>query len=141
LRIAAIAGPAELIDRLVARRILGPGWTSRMLQQILHDLLTNATAVSEVNDARRMYGARQRSLVAALAANGYPIRTPDGINLWMPVNDERNAVVQLAAAGIRVAAGTPFLVSPGGQFIRVTAGLVRDDFAAVAALLADAARA
>jgi aspartate/methionine/tyrosine aminotransferase len=45
-------------------------------------------------------------------------------------------VVQLAAAGVRVAAGTPFLSSPGGQYIRVTVGQIRDDFESVGALLA-----
>ena len=59
----------------------------------------------------------------------------------MRVDDERNAVVQLAAAGIRVAAGTPFLTVPGGQFVRVTVGQVRDDFDTVGALLATASRA
>lgn len=141
LRIAAVGGPTELVERIVARRILGPGWTSRMLQTILHDLLTNSTTVAEVADARRMYRARQRALTGALATHGYEIRMPDGINLWMPVEDERNAVVQLAAAGIRVAAGTPFLTSPGGQFIRVTTGRLHEDFAGVAGLLAAAARA
>ena len=56
--------------------------------------------------------------------------------------------MRLAAAGIRVAAGTPFqagqagqggLTAPGGHFVRVTAGLVRDDFDSVAASLASAA--
>ncbi len=141
LRIAAVGGPVELVDRIVARRILGPGWTSRMLQHILHDLLTDATTIAEVSDARRVYRARQRALTTALARNDFDIRMPDGINLWMPVDDERNAVVQLAAAGIRVAAGTAFLASAGEQYIRVTAGLVRDDFGSVAEHLAAAARA
>jgi hypothetical protein len=65
----------------------------------------------------------------------------DGINLWLRVAAERDAVVQLAAAGIRVAAGTPFLASPGGQFIRVTVGQIRDDFDSVGAQLAAAAGA
>jgi DNA-binding transcriptional MocR family regulator len=141
LRIAAVGGPQALIDRLVARRLLGPGWTSRMLQSILHDMLTSAQTIDEVSDARRVYRGRQRALTEALAENGYRAHLPDGINLWMNVDDERNAVVQLAAAGIRVAAGTPFLAAAGGQFIRVTAGLVRDDFDAVARHLAAATRA
>src|SRR5690606_3468970 len=37
LRIAALGGPADLVDKVVARRMLGPGWTSRMLQTLLHD--------------------------------------------------------------------------------------------------------
>ncbi|MCU1508051.1 MAG: GntR family transcriptional regulator [Glaciihabitans sp.] len=141
LRIAAIGGPAQLVDRIVARRILGPAWTSRMLQTILYDLLTDATSVAQVSDARRTYHGRQRDLNAALASHGVVMPIPDGINLWMRVDDERNAVVQLAAAGIRVAAGTPFLASPGEQFIRVTAGQVRAEFESVGALLAAATTA
>jgi DNA-binding transcriptional MocR family regulator len=141
LRIAALGGPTELIDQLVSRRILGPGWTSRMLQTILLDLLTNSTSVSEVSDARRVYRARQRKLSEALTAHGVDTPVADGVNTWLEVRDERSAVVQLAAAGIRVAAGTPFLATTGGNFIRVTAGFVRTDFDAVAAQLAAAVRA
>jgi DNA-binding transcriptional MocR family regulator len=141
LRIAAIGGPQEFMDRLIARRILGPGWTSRMLQTILYDLLTDEVTVGQVSDARRIYRERQLALADALERHGYEIGASDGINLWMRVDDERNAVVQLAAAGIRVAAGTPFLTVPGGQFVRVTVGQVRDDFDTVGALLATASHA
>ncbi len=141
LRIAAVGGPTELIEQLVARRILGPGWTSRMLQTMLHDLLTNATSVSEVSDARRMYRARQRRLAEALGTHDVTLPPSDGINTWLRVADERAAIVQLAAAGIRVAAGTPFQASPDGSFVRVTAGLVRGDFDSVAETLAGASRA
>ncbi len=140
LRIAAIGGPTEIIDQLVARRILGPGWTSRMLQTILHDLLTDSTSISEVNDARRIYRSRQKRLSEALAAHGVTLPPSDGINTWLEVADERSAIVQLAAAGIRVAAGTPFEASTSGNFVRVTAGLVSRDFDSIAELLATAAR-
>jgi DNA-binding transcriptional MocR family regulator len=112
-----------------------------MLQTILLDLLTNSTSVSEVSDARRVYRARQRRLADALAAHDVHVPVADGVNTWLEVRDERSAVVQLAAAGIRVAAGTPFLATSGGNFIRVTAGFVRGDFDAVAAQLAAAVRA
>ena len=141
LRIAALGGPIELIERLVARRILGPGWTSRMLQTILHDLLTDSTSISQVNDARRIYRSRQRRLSEALTAYGVSLPSSDGINTWLEVADERAAIVQLAAAGIRVAAGTPFEASTSGNFVRVTAGLVRSDFDSIAKHLAAAARA
>ena len=141
LRIAALGGPIELIERLVARRILGPGWTSRMLQTILHDLLTDSTSISQVNDARRIYRSRQRRLSEALTVYGVSLPSSDGINTWLEVADERAAIVQLAAAGIRVAAGTPFEASTSGNFVRVTAGLVRSDFDSVAKHLAAAARA
>jgi len=144
LRIAAVGGPRDLIDRLVARRILGPGWTSRMLQTVLFDLLTDPTTIAGLDAARDTYRSRQQALTGALATHGVLVAVPDGINLWLPVGDERDAVVQLAAAGIRVAAGTPFVAGPGGgelDHVRVTVGHVRDDVDSVAALLASAARA
>lgn len=141
LRIAAVGGPKDFMDRFIARRILGPGWTSRMLQTILYDLLTDSVTVAQVAHARASYHQRQVAVAEALHANGWDVGQADGINLWLRVDDERDAVVQLAAAGIRVAAGTPFLTSPGGQFIRVTVGQVRDDFASVGALLAAAGTA
>lgn len=152
LRIAAMGGPRELIDRTMARRMLGPGWTSRLLQSILLDLLTDGAAIDAVAEARRAYYTRQRALGDALRARGVPVMHADGINLWMPVLSERSTLVQLAAAGIRVAGGTPFLAAangspvagapraPEGEFVRVTVGVVREDAASVADALASAAR-
>ncbi|PJJ63649.1 PLP-dependent aminotransferase family protein [Compostimonas suwonensis] len=141
LRIAALGGPAALVDRIVARRILGPGWTSRILQEVLHDLLTAGRSIDEVGEARRVYYARQRSLVLAAAAHGLTIAPADGINAWVRVDDERRTLVQLAAAGIRVAAGSPFLMteSPRAQYVRVTAGMIREDAATIGHALASAA--
>jgi DNA-binding transcriptional MocR family regulator len=142
LRIAALGGPARLVDRVVARRMLGPGWTSRMLQRILYDLLTDGQSIDEVAEARRQYYTRQRAVAAALADHGVLPARSDGINTWLPIADERSTLVQLAAAGIRVAAGSAFMATdaPGAPaFVRVTVGMVRDDAAEVAAALAAAA--
>ena len=94
----------------------------------------------------------QRALGDALRARGVPVAPADGINVWVPVLSERSALVQLAAAGIRVAAGTPFLAAsdsadaangsrsrPGGDFVRVTVGVLRDGTDEVADALATAA--
>ena len=142
LRIAALGGPAELVDRIVARRILGPGWTSRMLQAILHDLLTHPESRAEVDHARDVYHQRQHELSTQLSKNGRPRIVADGINAWLPVADERTTTVQLAAAGIRVAEGAPFR-APGAvssQFIRVTAGMLTADIQGPAAALASSAQ-
>ncbi|MDH6235298.1 aminotransferase class I/II-fold pyridoxal phosphate-dependent enzyme [Cryobacterium sp. CG_9.6] len=140
LRIAALGGPAQLIDPIVARRMLGPGWTSRMLQTILHDLLTNSDSITQVSEARRRYFARQRALTEELARQGLVVPQADGINAWLPVRDERDAIVRLAASGIRVAGGSPFMAAEGGPaFIRVTAGALPADSAPVAAALVAAA--
>ncbi len=147
LRIAALGGPSRLVDRVVARRRLGPGWTSRMIQRLLLALLTGEPGMTAVAEARRVYHARQQRLVRALGAHGVVVQPGDGVNLWLPVASERAAGVHLAAAGIRVAPGSPFLVAepPGaglrGPHVRITAGLVHTDVDAVGAALADAARA
>ncbi|WP_158373698.1 PLP-dependent aminotransferase family protein, partial [Cellulosimicrobium cellulans] len=155
LRIAAVGGPAAVLDRVVARRMLGPGWTSRLLQHVLADLLDDGDALAAVAQARRTYYARQRALTTALAAHGVEVRPGDGINLWVPVADEATALVRLAAAGIRVAPGAPFRattgpgaaadVEQGGSgHVRVTVGALAggpDEVTRVATALALAAGA
>lgn len=144
LRIAALGGPSALVDRIIARRMLGPGWTSRMLQTILLDLLTAAQSLDEVSEARRQYFGRQRDLVSRLAARDVPVAAPDGINLWLPVRDERAALLHLATVGIRVAAGSVFLAAGAvpAPHVRVTSGLVTAaEVDEVAAALADAVHA
>lgn len=153
LRIAALGGPRPLVERIMARRMLGPGWTSRMLQTILLDLLTDGASIDAVAEARRQYYTRQRALGDALRERGIAVAPADGINMWVPVLSERSALVQLAAAGIRVAAGTPFLAASDaatsgngarsrrdGEFVRVTVGVLRDGADEVADALATAAQ-
>ena len=140
LRMAALGGPAALIDPIVSRRMLGPGWTSRMLQAILHDLLTTGDSMARVSEARHIYFARQRALADALHEFGLDVLQADGINTWLPVQNEQGALVRLSASGIRVAGGSPFLATEGGPaFIRVTAGALPDDVRPVAEALAAAA--
>ncbi len=140
LRIGALGGPRPLVDRIVSRRLLGPGWTSRMTQAVLHRLLTEEASVGAVNGARDAYAARQRRFAGAMTAAGMPFEVGDGINVWVPVPDERAAIVRLAAAGIRVAPGTPFQLS-GEPHIRVTVGAISGDPGPIAAAIVDAARA
>lgn len=142
LRIAALGGTASHINAIEARRMLGPGWTSRMLQTILYDLLTSSESIAEVSDARRVYFSRQRALTEALREFGMDVRQADGINTWIPVDDEQGAILQLAARGIRVAGGTPFFAAESDEaYIRVTAGAISGDVSAVARALAAAASA
>ncbi len=150
LRIAAVGGPAAVLDRVVARRMLGPGWTSRLLQHVLADLLDDGEALAAVAQARRTYYARQRALTTALAERGVEVQPGDGINLWVPVADEATALVRLAAAGIRVAPGRPFRAGEvaddavGSGHVRVTVGALAggpDEVTRVATALALAAGA
>jgi len=141
LRIGALGGPRDLVDRVVAHRLLGPGWTSRMMQAILYELLTDDSSIAQVTAARAAYAQRQREFTAAMGERGIELRAGDGLNAWLPVAGERAATVHLAAAGIRVAPGTPFQHGRGLPHVRVTVGLMRQDVDTIATVLASAARA
>jgi DNA-binding transcriptional MocR family regulator len=140
LRLAAVGGPSDMITAVTDRRLLGPGWSSRLLQAVLVDLLTDPATVAGVVEARRQYARRRSALLAALAARGVAASADDGINLWMEVADQQMAMLALAAHGIAVAPGAPFMVTPlPVDHIRITVGLVRDGFDELADLLAEAA--
>ncbi|SDT43464.1 aminotransferase class I/II-fold pyridoxal phosphate-dependent enzyme [Actinoplanes derwentensis] len=142
LRLAAISGPATVLDPILERRLLGQGWTSRLLQHLLLTLLTDPPSISAVAAARDEYARRRHLITSGLAAAGIELPPGEGINLWLPVADEQAALLSLASAGIGAAAGTAFTVGPGTPpHLRITVGLVTDDHAAVADRLAEAARA
>ncbi|WP_245997435.1 aminotransferase-like domain-containing protein [Nocardia pseudobrasiliensis] len=144
LRLAVVAGPADILDPVVERRMLGPGWSSRLLQRVLLHMLTDDAARTAVADARNAYRERAEALRKALARQGISIPRPDGINMWLPVADENAAMVSLAAAGIKAAPGGPFEVTdhPSSDHLRVTiAAVPHGEIASVAAHLASAATA
>ena len=146
LRTAAVGGPADVLDPLMARRMLGPGWTSRLLQAALVELLTDPAAIAAVTRARSAYATRSLAVRAGLASYGVTSTPGDGINAWVEVVDERAAVLSLAAQGIRVSPGAPFEL-PGalGDHVRVTTGVMDehdvDQLALVISALATAAQA
>jgi DNA-binding transcriptional MocR family regulator len=141
LRLAAMSGPEALMADVRHLRQLGQGWSSRLLQRVLLDLLTDDQSRAEVARARDEYARRREAFVGALAAREVEVGGDDGLNLWVPVYDESAALVRLASRGIGVAPGTPFNVLPGAQgHVRVTVGLVTADLAAVADEVAAAAR-
>jgi DNA-binding transcriptional MocR family regulator len=124
LRLGAIGGAGEVVDAVTARRLIGPGWSSRILQAVLVAMLGDRRTVSTVERARAAYAERRGALAQALAQRGVPTTGTDGINLWVPVTDERSALITLAAQGIGVAPGAPFLVLPEPDHLRITIGLV-----------------
>ncbi len=124
LRLAAVGGASAVVEAVAARRLIGPGWSSRILQAVLVALLDDPVAVDQVRTARATYAERRTMFTAAMADRGVHVGGGDGINQWVPVSDERSAVVALAAQGIGVAPGLPFQVRPDGDHLRVTTGLV-----------------
>ncbi len=137
LRVAALGGPEHLVSRVETRRSLGPWWVPRLIQHALAELLTDGESIAEVAAARAAYASRQRRFALAYrdalgSRNGGPLAF-DGINAWLAVDDERSAVVRLAASGIRVAAGSAFYRDQATvsrdrrDRIRVTVGMLSGD--------------
>ncbi|GAB2669208.1 aminotransferase class I/II-fold pyridoxal phosphate-dependent enzyme [Gordonia jinhuaensis] len=128
LRLSMVGGPERVLDPVVDRRMLGPGWTSRLLQRLLLVMLSDEGSLSAVEAARDTYRSRSARLIAALADRGVDLAPADGINLWLPVRDESAALVSLAAAGIKVAPGGPFRVDePREDHVRVTFAALADE--------------
>ncbi|MGH9135533.1 MAG: PLP-dependent aminotransferase family protein [Acidimicrobiales bacterium] len=124
LRLGAVGGAGNVVRAVENRRLLGPGWSSRILQSVLLDLLRDPSTDDTLAAARAAYTDRRRAVSRILARHGVDVTGTDGINLWMAVGDERSAVVALAARGIGVAPGHPFLARPDDDHIRVTVGLL-----------------
>jgi DNA-binding transcriptional MocR family regulator len=142
LRLAAIGGPASVVDPIVERRYLGQGWSSRLVQSILVELLTDERSRSQVAESQRTYAARTAAMARALGARGIEVPGRDGINVWVPVAEQGAALLHLAAAGVRAASGDPFWISsPASDHVRVTTSSVEAGHDELADLIAGAARA
>lgn len=139
LRLAAVGGAGDVVAAVANRRLLGPGWSSRILQAVLLEMLDHQPTIDSVLAARDEYARRRARVGAVLEGRGVPVTGTDGINLWMRVSDERSALLTLAAQGIGAAPGEPFMVRDDHPHIRVTVGLVDDADRRVSEQLADAA--
>lgn len=139
LRIAAVAGPVDGIDSIQRRRQMGPGWTSRLIQRILLEMLDDDGVQRRIAEAAEAYAFRRKELGRQLNGRGVEVTVGEGLNLWVPVGSEQLATLGLAADGIGVSPGQPFRVRSGDPRIRVTAANVRQEFDRVAAAIAQAA--
>jgi DNA-binding transcriptional MocR family regulator len=142
LRLAAIGGSASIIEPVDARRLLGPAWTSRLLQAVLAELLRDPASIAKVMEAKEVYATRRSHMRALLAERGVRSTGADGINLWIEVPHEQLALVALAAAGIGASPGSSFKIAPlSTDHLRITVGLVSDHAEVVADAVARAVTA
>jgi DNA-binding transcriptional MocR family regulator len=141
LRLAAVGGAGDVISRAANRRLLGPGWSSRILQAVLVELLDDRETLDALARSRDEYARRRRTVVEILDRHHVNTTGTDGINLWISVADERSALIALAAQGIGAAPGEPFMVLDHPDAMRVTVGLLgpNTDIVAVAETLASTA--
>ena len=86
-------------------------------------------------------GARDADLYLPDGLTVELVAPGSGLNVWVPVDDERDALVALAASGIGAAPGRPFLpAADTADHIRLTISAVEDP-EPIAAAVAVSARA
>ncbi len=138
LRIAVLAGDHRTVERVHGRLRLGPGWVSRLLQDLAVGLWSDDAAARLIVEAEKRYADNRKRLRLALAERGIAARGRSGLNVWVPVPDETVAITRLLSAGWAAAPGTRFRIrtAPG---IRITiADLTADEVDPLADAVADA---
>ncbi|PWI05568.1 GntR family transcriptional regulator [Streptomyces sp. NWU339] len=124
LRLAVLTGDAVTLDRVRGRQRLGPGWVSRTVQRAVLRLWTGGAV--DPGAVAAEYGRRRDALIEALARQGVTAHGRSGMNVWVPVPDETDAVARLLHAGWAVAPGARFRMSaPPG--IRITVSTLTGD--------------
>ncbi|MGH7912387.1 MAG: aminotransferase class I/II-fold pyridoxal phosphate-dependent enzyme [Candidatus Dormibacteraceae bacterium] len=120
LRLAVMAGDAVTIARVDGRQRLGQGWVSYILQDLVVALARDPGVQALIEQARAAYEGRRKALVRELGHRGIVASGRSGLNVWVPVEDERVAQRALLDAGWAVAAGDQFrLRTPPGLRISV----------------------
>lgn len=138
LRCALLAGDPTTVARVDGRRRLGPGWVSRLTQQIVAELWQDPAVDALVAHAGSVYAERRGALLDALRGHGVDATGRTGLNVWVPVADETATVTALRDAGIVVAPGARYRVD-AGPGVRLTASMLPPPEApAVAAAVAAA---
>lgn len=135
LRTAIFAGPEKIVQRAQSLRSFGAAMNSRILQGALAHLISDPSTENILAAARLRYKVRRETLADALRERGVETKNQDGLMLWVPVVNERSAILSLAASNINVGNGRVcYSTSPEQAHIRVATTLIPDDPRAVAAI-------
>jgi DNA-binding transcriptional MocR family regulator len=141
LRLAVVAADATTASRVEGRHAVGAGWVSHLLQQLVALLWSDPAVTQKLQKAETEYSARRQALLKSLNAHGLDGHGRSGLNVWVPVPSEQDAVMTLRSAGLAVTAGQRFR-HHAKPAIRVTvAGLATSEAPAVAEHIARAATA
>ncbi len=119
LRLAILNGDAATVARVQGRQMIGAGWVSKILQQIVVALWRDESVRASLDATARVYAERRDALREALVARGIEAHGRSGLNLWVPVPEESRVVQALFDRGYAVASGERFRIE-SGPAIRIT---------------------
>lgn len=140
LRVAIVTGDATTIARIEGGTIVGMRWVSHVLQRLVVALWSQRGMAARFRKAANTYGRRRKALVEALAAQGIEARGRSGLNVWVPVLEEAQAVSRLLDSGWAVTPGERFRIDSEPAIRVCIARLEPSDAVEVAARIAAALR-
>lgn len=137
LRVAVLSAPLSIILKLQSFRAFSSGWTSRIMQSAVAWLLQDNETARTLSHARSVYRKRRKALCSALAQRNIEIDSGvgEGLCLWLPVEDEKFAIVTLASRNIAVLPGSKCSIR-NVQALRIATGNLVDEYGRVADALA-----
>jgi DNA-binding transcriptional MocR family regulator len=139
LRVAFVAGDRQTIGRVEARQAVTTSWVSRLLQEVVADLLGRAAVRRQLQAAAKATDDRRVALLTALDRRGVRAHGRSGLHAWIGVREETFAVRHLLEHGYAVLAGERFRLRTPPAVRVTTAGLRPDEVDPLADALADAA--
>lgn len=131
LRMAFVAADHESVKRINTRLAPGMSWVSRVLQAMVYTCLTTDTFQRHLADAKAHCADRRNTLIDALKhENITPAHTIDGLNVWVPVEQDcQAAAFALSQKGWLVRPGSSFDVDCRSEALRVSVQKIEPDTA------------
>lgn len=122
LRMAFVAADADSVKRINARLAPGMSWVSRILQSLVLTCLTQDTFKHQLALAKQDCMQRRNHILKALVAQNIAVNEhTEGLNIWVPVGAESQAVAwSLSKKGWLVRPGSTFDIDSESQAIRVS---------------------
>jgi len=111
LRLAVLAGDEATVARAAGRQVLGTGWVSYQLQELVAELWADPSVARTLRTAAEVYATRGQVLRSALRGHGIAASGRSGFTCWVPVSDEDGMASSLAEAGWAVAPGQRFRIA------------------------------
>lgn len=127
LRLAIVASDPLTSAKLRLRLNAGSQWVSHLLQDLACACLSDETYQHTLAQTQQFYAAQQQKLTAALRLHGITLPDSDGLNLWLPLEDNSQAIAfALAKSGWLVREGEVFGVNTPAHGLRITLSTLAD---------------
>lgn len=127
LRPAIVASDPLTSGKLRLRLNSGSQWVSHLLQDLACACLNDETYQHTLAQTQQFYAAQQQKLTAALRRHGIELPVGDGLNMWLPLEDNSRAIAfALAKSGWLVREGEVFGVNTPAHGLRITLSTLSD---------------